>query len=117
MLGILNTFSLIGDFFLKMAMKNFLHIAFLVTAIVLKVASLSIHMYVEHHEGESSGEKCELCEYALHNQELDSDVPDLCKCIEVICTNYANQNDLYKSLFRTVSIDSSLFGRPPPSLV
>ncbi len=100
-----------------MAIKNFLHIAFLVTAIVLKVSSVSIHMFVEHNEGEASGEKCELCEHAIHNQELDSDTPEQYTSIEIFFTNYANQNNLYKSIAPSVAIDSSLFGRPPPSLV
>ena len=100
-----------------MAIKNFLHIAFLVTAIVLKVASGSLHVYLEHNEEDTFEEKCELCEYAIHNQDLDSDIPDAVANIEVFFYNFATPENLYKSVHKKVAIDTSHFGRPPPSLV
>lgn len=98
-------------------MKNFLHIAFLMTAIVLKVASTPIHLYVEHGEDETTGEKCELCEHAIHNQELDADIPEDYASIEAFYTYYAEPINLYRSIARQLAIDTSRFGRPPPSLV
>jgi len=48
-------------FFWKMAMKKYLHIVFLFTVIVLKVASASLHVYMEHSEDDTAGEKfCKL---------------------------------------------------------
>lgn len=100
-----------------MTMKKYLHIVFLVTVIVLKVASASLHIYLDHNDADTSGEKCELCEHAIHNQDLDSDIPDEFASVEVIFSNFAFPQNLYISVHKKFTINSYRFGRPPPSLV
>ena len=99
-----------------MAMKKFLQILFLVVVIVLKVSSVAFHIYVQHGD-DMHQDKCELCEYAVNNQDIDSDIPEQYNNIELLSYIFSEQKDFYKSVNKRLSIDNTCFGRPPPSLI
>jgi len=99
-----------------MVMKKLLQILFLVVVIVVKISSASLHIYVQHGD-DIHQDECELCEYAVHNQDVDSDIPEQSYDIKLLNFNFSEQKNFYKSVHKKLSIDNTRFGRPPPSLI
>lgn len=96
-------------------MKKHFHIFLLVGVILLKLSSVMLHQYIDHNDAASHGDVCELCEYAVHNQDVDSgNTLAFCEIEAYAVTPFVKEN-FYKSIYKKQIADQVLFGRPPPS--
>lgn len=87
------------------------------TAVVLKVSSSALHIYIDHKDADDVQDKCELCEYAVQNQDMDAYVPVLHFELVLLDDNFSEEKNFYHSVDRKIALTSILFGRPPPSIL
>ncbi len=100
-----------------MVMKKYLQVSILIGLIALKVSSAALHMYLHHGNNPDQEEKCELCEHAIQNQDIDSDISIAFNDLEFAYYNFSEQKDFYKSIVHKSTFYSTLFSRPPPASI
>ena len=78
---------------------------------------MSIHLFSSQEE--NNHDNCEVCEFAIYNQNLDFSSAQEFQSLEVHITHsFPHIEDYYKSVFHYIqSNNKTLFGRPPPSLI
>ncbi|GAA3514403.1 hypothetical protein GCM10022393_30430 [Aquimarina addita] len=96
-----------------MAVKEFLHMLFFVTLIALKVSAASIYLHDCHNDEHM--DDCELCDHAIHNQNIEFSTPPQFQDFEIDTTpvSYKHENH-YEPVYITTTVINLLYGRPPP---
>ena len=94
--------------------KKFFPVLILVGILALKISSAAIHMQLHHGEADDHQDQCELCEFALQSQELDSEVHDFYIELPTPLVTYPDLVVSYDSPIDTEVRTFTLFGRPPP---
>ncbi len=96
-----------------MTVKRFLHILLFVTLIVLKASAAPVYLHSCHDDEHI--DDCELCEHAIHNQNIEFSTPPQFQIFEIDSTPilYQHKNH-YESVYIKTHIIDLRFGRPPP---
>ena len=102
-----------------MAVRKLLYASFLVALIAFKVSSMAIHIHLHHADDyEHDEQHCELCKLALDFIGTEFSSTSENQIIEVAFgTNFNLPKERYNSVCIVSPSYSTLFGRPPPTLV
>lgn len=96
--------------------NKFFPILVLVGILALKISSAAVHMQLHHGEADDHQNQCELCEFALQNQDLDSEVLEFSVELPTTFVAYPDLVATYNNPTSTTVRTFTLFGRPPPSI-
>lgn len=87
------------------------------TALVVKISASALHMYVHTEVCEDQHEECALCELAVQNTDIDTELPSTAYEIEFFEHVFTEEVNLYQSAIHKITTRSYLFGRPPPASI
>jgi len=93
--------------------RNYSYMLFLIVLIALKVSA--IQLYLHDCSDDRNVNDCELCEKAIHNQNLKFSTPPQYHGFEIdIIPFFSQLESHYDSICISIPINDTCFGRPPP---
>jgi len=96
-------------------MKKYVQLFFFITLIAFKVAAVQVYWHDCPDDG--AIDDCEICENAIHNQNIESSFSEPFYSFEICHTPaFSKQESHYESVIIYRLSTTAHFGRPPPSL-
>ena len=94
--------------------RKYPYMLFLVGLIALRVSAINI--YLHDCTDERNINDCELCEHAIHSQNIEFTTPPQFHGFEVdIIPFFSQLESHYDSICESIPINDTFLGRPPPA--
>jgi hypothetical protein len=93
--------------------RKYSYMLFLIVLIAFKVSA--IQLYLHDCSDDRNVNDCELCEHAIHNQNIEFSTTPKFHSFEIdIIPFFPQPESHYNSICISIPINDTYFGRPPP---